>query len=470
MNPVISLRAGVVGDSARRLAAPLDFELREGEHLAVIGPNGAGKTILLQTVIGRLFLRSGTLSFRFRDGSGSPSRNIRYVTFSDAYGMGEYYQQRWNSSDIEGLPTVSERFAGRMPQGRVFDLLGLSGMWDKRVAMLSTGELRKLHIASILADSPQVLVLENPYIGLDAASRDMVTEMLTTLAGSGCVSIVLAVASPCDIPDFITGVYEVRDMVCGKKRDRAEFLVSVKDALSEPLPEPVLPYKGDCEPAMSEEVISMRGVTVRYGGRTILGGVDWTVMRGEKWSLSGANGSGKSTLLSLVCADNPQAYSQDMSLFGRRRGTGESIWDIKKRIGYLSSEMHRSYMRDISAVDIVASGFFDTVGLYVRPSEHHRTQCEAWFDIFGLGDLRDRSFIKLSFGQQRMLLLARALVKNPELLILDEPLHGLDPRNKSLALSVIDAYAAQTGRTLIYVTHYRQELPSCINRFLHLGK
>ena len=470
MDAVISLRGGVAGDSARRFREPVDFELPAGRHIAIVGPNGGGKTTLVQTISGGLFLRGGSLSFSFRDGSGSPSRNIRYVTFNDAYGTGEYYQQRWNSSDIEGLPPVSSRFEGRMPQGKIFESLGLEEMWDKRVAMLSTGELRKLHIARMLTDSPQVLILENPYIGLDARSRDTLTELLTALSRSGEVNIVLAVASVHDIPEFVTDVYEVRDMVCAKRRSRADFLASAAEEPLAPLHDVKLPYTEDSEPCVSKEVISMRGVTVRYGGRTILDNLNWTVLSGEKWSLSGANGSGKSTLLSLVCADNPQAYSQDMSLFGRRRGTGESIWDIKKRIGYMSSEMHRCYMQNIPALDIVASGFFDTVGLYVRPSQRHREQCEAWLELFGLAHLRDKSFVRLSFGQQRMLLLARAFVKNPPLLVLDEPLHGLDPQNKRLALSVIEAYAAQAGKTMIYVTHYRQELPACIDRFLHLGK
>ena len=95
----------------------------------------------------------------------------------------------------------------------------------------------------------------------------------------------------------------------------------------------------------SEEVVKLNKVSIRYGDRTILKELDWTVRRGEKWALSGENGAGKSTLLSLVCADNPQSYACDISLFGRKRGTGESIWEIKKHIGYVSPEMHRAYLK-----------------------------------------------------------------------------------------------------------------------------
>ena len=177
-----------------------------------------------------------------------------------------------------------------------------------------------------------------------------------------------------------------------------------------------------------------------------------------------------STLLSLLCADNPQAYAQDISLFGRRRGTGESIWDIKRRIGYVSPEMHRSYVKDIPAVDIVASGFFDTIGLYRTPDDAQRAVCEQWMDAFGIRPLRDRSFLRLSSGEQRLLLLARAFVKDPDLLILDEPLHGLDCCNKERARAVISEFCRRPGKTMIYVTHYERELPDCINRRMELPR
>lgn len=181
-------------------------------------------------------------------------------------------------------------------------------------------------------------------------------------------------------------------------------------------------------------------VSIRYGQRTILKDLDWTVKQNEKWALGGENGAGKSTLLSLVCADNPQSYACDIELFGRKRGSGESIWDIKRHIGYVSPEMHRAYLKDLPAIDIVASGLNDSVGLYVHPRPEQRAVCEWWMDIFGIAGLKDRTFLKLSSGEQRLCLLARAFVKDPELLILDEPLHGLDDRNRQLTREIISAF------------------------------
>jgi molybdate transport system ATP-binding protein len=214
----------------------------------------------------------------------------------------------------------------------------------------------------------------------------------------------------------------------------------------------------------------MHDVSIRYGDRTILRNLNWQVRRGERWALTGQNGSGKSTLLSLVCADNPQSYACDISLFGHRRGSGESIWEIKKRIGYVSPEMHRSYLRDLPTVNVVASGLKDTIGLYMRPTDDEKQLCRQWMRIFGIEHLAGRSFLKLSSGEQRLALVARSFVKDPELLILDEPLHGLDDHNRALVRSIIDTFCQKSEKTLVMVTHYEEELPSCINNRLYLER
>lgn len=186
--------------------------------------------------------------------------------------------------------------------------------------------------------------------------------------------------------------------------------------------------------------------------------------------MSGQNGSGKSTLLSLVCADNPQSYACDIELFGIPRGSGETIWDIKKHIGYVSPEMHRAYLRDLPAIRIVASGLKDSVGLYVKPTEDEYDICRFWMDMFGLKGLEERTFMKLSSGEQRLVLLARAFVKDPELLILDEPLHGLDNRNRRLVKDIIETFCQRHNKTMIMVTHYEEELPECITHKIFLKR
>jgi molybdate transport system ATP-binding protein len=218
-----------------------------------------------------------------------------------------------------------------------------------------------------------------------------------------------------------------------------------------------------------EIIVSLNDVCISYDNRTILSHVSWQVRKGECWALQGSNGSGKSTLLSLICADNPQAYACDITLFGRQRGSGETIWDIKRKIGYVSPELARSYQRRIPVIQVVASGLKDSVGLYVRTNEDERRRCLWWMNIFGIEELADRLFTTLSSGQQRLVLVARAFVKDPQLLILDEPMHGLDSYNRQVVKDAICAFCRRPEKTLIMVSHYEEELPECITHRLRLG-
>ena len=178
----------------------------------------------------------------------------------------------------------------------------------------------------------------------------------------------------------------------------------------------------------------------------------------------------KNGLLSLVCADNLQSYACDIALFGRKRGSGESIWEIKKNIGYVSPEMHRSYLRNLPVIDIVASGLHDTIGLYVQTPREELEICDWWLETFGIAALRDKSFLKISSGEQRLVLLARAFVKDPALLILDEPLHGLDTYNRRKAKAIIEAFSQRRGKTMLFVSHYESELPNTIDKRLFLKR
>jgi len=286
--------------------------------------------------------------------------------------------------------------------------------------------------------------------------------------------IILVLSMFDSVPDFITHVVQVDDMKVGEKQTRDEYLAVykpfTKPMLTEDKKQAIIDLPYDDNLLEDEHVVDLHHVSIRYGKRTILKELDWSVKRGEKWALSGENGSGKSTLLSLVCADNPQSYACDIDLFGRKRGTGESIWEIKKHIGYVSPEMHRAYQKDLPAIDIVASGLHDSIGLYVRPKPEQRSICEFWMNVFGVGDLKDRTFLKISSGEQRLVLLARAFVKDPELLILDEPLHGLDTDNRRLVKEVIEAFNDRKNKTMIMVTHYANELPPCITNSICLIK
>ena len=337
-------------------------------------------------------------------------------------------------------------------QSNIYQMFNIEPLKEKYVISLSSGELRKLQLTRTLMGNPQILIIDNPFIGLDAEARQLLRDLLQKLVEEREMNIYIVVSREKDIPDFVTKRIEMEQTV---KRPEPDW-----DAIMN------LPYKsGEYQ---AEEVVRMRKVSIRYGERTILSDLDWTVHNGEHWALSGRNGSGKSTLLSLVCADNPQGYACDISLFGWARGSGETIWQIKRHIGYVSPEMHRSYHRDIPALRIVASGLKDTIGLYVRPTDKEKEQCRWWMRVFGIEDLAERSFLKMSSGEQRLVLLARAFVKDPELLILDEPLHGLDDDNRRRVKAIIEAFCQRRNKTLIFVTHYEEELPPCIDHRIYL--
>lgn len=463
----IEIVGGVTRHPAYRMNKPIDFALGEGEQLAIVGPNDSGKTMLVHTIIGRYPLLMNEVRYDFGESNGRMVfENIHYIAFRDSYGEHDpnyYYQQRWHSQDVEMSPTVKEQFDGA--EGKLTEELfrdfAIDGLMDKLMVMLSSGELRRLQIVKALMTAPKVLIMDNPFIGLDAEMRVQLQDLLQRLIEERGLQLILVLSREDEIPDFITHVLPIKDKVVGEKVERADFFPTYR--LDSDLA-PTLPaVNQDSESEVAEEcIIDFRDVTLRYGERIIFEKLNWTVCRGERWALHGRNGSGKSALLALVCADNPQSYACDISLFGRRRGTGESIWEIKRRIGYVSPEMHRAYLKDLPAIEIVASGLHDSIGLYKRPRPEQMGICKEWMRVFGIEELAERTFLTLSSGEQRLVLLARAFVKSPELLILDEPLHGLDTQRRELVRRIINAYCAIPERTLVMVTHYPDELPSCI--------
>ena len=477
---MIRITNGVARHPLWRMAEPINLHIEKGEQIAIVGDNAAGKSRLVEVLTGHYPLLLNEVQFDFSPSKSSlVSDNLKYISFRDSYGEQDgtyYYQQRWNQHDIaEDTPKV-----GQLLKSNTFSrMFHLDELADKYIISLSSGELRKFQMAKALATNPRILILDNPFIGLDAQTRKDFRNLLETLTRETNMLVILVLSKRDDIPDFITHVLPVEGLRLLPKMRleeyRKQYTAIPRPELSEEIKDwiadlPVREHKeSDFYPHNGGEILRFRDVSIRYGERTILQPLDWTVHEGERWALSGPNGSGKSTLLSLVCADNPQAYACNIELFGHRRGTGESIWQIKKHIGYVSPEMHRAYLKDIPSIDVVASGLSDSVGLYVRPKPEQKQTCLDWMRVFGVDGVADKSFLQLSSGEQRLCLLARAFVKDPELLILDEPLHGLDDRNRSLVRQIIKQFCLRKHKTLVMVTHYQEELPDCITHSLHLG-
>ena len=474
----IRLTKAVARNPQVRLAAPVSLELKPDEHIAIAGPNGAGKSLLVDLMTGKYPLSAGRADYCFGSSADQTIyNNVKYIAFRDTYGSTDanyYYQQRWNAHDQDEIPLVRDLLgtpAHPELADSLFDIFRLRPLLDKRVILLSSGELRKFQIAKALLTGPFVLIMDNPFIGLDADTRTLLFRLLEELSRLRTLQIVLVVSRPEDIPAFITHVVPVENKTVLPKMTRETYLGIHATPPADTCPgleERILGLPSTPIYNISDEVVRLSRVSIRYGDRTILKDLDWVVRQGEKWALSGENGAGKSTLLSLLCADNPQSYACDIRLFGRRRGSGESIWDIKRRIGYVSPEMHRAYLKNLPALDIVASGLHDSIGLYRRPHPEELDKCRWWMDTFGIGGLAGRPFLTLSSGEQRLCLLARAFVKDPELLILDEPLHGLDTANRRRVRRAINAFCSRPDKTLVMVTHYEEELPPCIDHHLRL--
>jgi len=432
---------------AKPVISTISFQILSGQKTAIVGPMGSGKTSLAKALAGRLF-RTGEVFFSSRN----PDKRAHVMLveqqhqFKNRSNLSEFYlQQRFNSSDCDDSYTVEEELKD-LDVGNWIQLFEIEDLLKRPMIQLSNGENKRLQIVKALAYQPDWLILDNPYVGLDVNGRETLTTGLLALQDKGIHFIL--VSSPGDVPDFINQIIE---------------LPARQTAIEKPLPllRPLAPF---------EVAVKMDKVQIKYGAKTILKDFTWEVKRGERWAIKGPNGAGKSTLISLITADNPQAYSQDITLFDRKRGTGESIWDIKKKIGYLSPELHLYFKEGGSCFSVVASGLFDTLGLFKRVSEDQTEQVNHWMKVMGISYLADRSFREISGGEQRLVLIGRAMVKNPELLILDEPCQGLDSVQTEHLKTVLDYLASNSEMTLLYVSHFDRDIPSCVNQTLTLKR
>jgi molybdate transport system ATP-binding protein len=391
------------------------------------------------------------------------------------------------SLDGNGCTTVPVRVRRRQPACRrptaefarrrrqVLHWLGIAELMDRHLPSLSSGEMRKTLLAHALLRRPRLLILDDVFTGLDPGFRVHLKRLLENLIRRGDVHLLLTVSHPDELPRGITHMLCVDRCRVVAHGTRAQMLRHDRvrelfrgDGASLRGPRRVPAARRRARPGGSEELVRLENVSVRYDGRAILDKVDWTIRRGESWALTGPNGSGKSTLLSLINGDNPQAYANHVHVFGRRRGSGESVWQLKKRIGWVSPELHLHFPQAQSVLAAVASGFQDSEGCYRRPSSRQRRAARRCLASLGLGDCGELPFGLLSAGLQRVALLARALVKSPDLLVLDEPCHGLDVAHRTRFVQTIEKLLRDTATTVIYVTHRSDEIPRGIRLFLRL--
>jgi molybdate transport system ATP-binding protein len=437
------------------------LQLKKGDVLGIIGSNGSGKTVLAKAIAGELPV-SGEVT---EDGMFQKKRFVPFhSSLSLSNGHAVYRQQRWNKIDIELLPKVSDELQKCEDPGLALTLLetfGLGNLVDSFVINLSNGEQRKLELVRALAEKPDLLVLDNAYTGLDNCARPLLTDMLESLISQG-KTLVMTGLELSDFPPSVNRFFVLDDGRVENECSRSE----VQTVNFQPVE--LLHETPDWTNSVLNELVYLNDVSLQYGERKILDQIEWAIKAGERWSLSGPNGSGKTSLLNLIFADNPKAYGCNIRLFGKQKGTGESIWDIKARIGFVSPELHQYLPHNQSVIDVICSGFSEAEGSFKTPTGYQRDVARCWLKTLNYTEIAGKLFGELSTSSQRIVLLLRTLVKNPPLLILDEPFQGLDTEHVRLLKNLLNRIAAESNCAMIFVTHIPDELPECFTLHLKL--
>jgi len=465
-NPVLKVENLIVNRSGKNLLDNISFTLEQNDQLAIVGLSGSGKTTLGLALSQKIFYR-GTITY------ASNIDSIEWVEqqhhFKNLQNTAElYYQQRFNSYDSEETLTVTESLDEMNEKAEeLFKELGIEYLKNEKLIHLSNGENKKLQLLKAQLTGPSVIIFDQPFIGLDIQTRDYLEKQLEKLIQKGV--LIILITSAHEIPICINKILELNDGKVSSFTGRETFIENHKAIEKISIKIDSKLFKSNI-PIQFDSIIEMNNVTVEYGNKKILDNINWKVNQGERWLLTGANGAGKSTLLSLITADNPKAYANEIYLFGKRRGTGESIWDIKKKIGFLSPELHVFFNQFSTCFETVASGLFDTIGLFRQLLDDDIDIVDQWMQICDIGKLANKRLHELSLGEQRVVLLTRAMVKDPPLFILDEPCQGLDDERKSELIQLINEICIAGNKTLIYVSHYENERPDCISHFLRLEK
>jgi molybdate transport system ATP-binding protein len=423
--------------------ASFELALTEPGLTLVTGPNGSGKSTAARALAARVA------------GSSVLSAESQQAFYEAQLAADE-------SNFRQGVDTSSTVGELLGAPGRGHPLLSafrLDALWERHYRQLSTGEARKVLLLQAVLRAPPLLILDDPFEGLDSAARLELAHAIVHVAERVPVLVVGAFGAS-ELPFAAESLREVA-IVADRQlvfRGTARAFLARADDPPRPHPSPPVDLGSWYEPLDPRvPLVQLVHGHVRYEDKVVFERLDFSVLAGQHTLIEGPNGSGKSTLLEMITGDHPQAYDNDLHLFGRRRGTGETVWDIKKNVGIVSSRLHRDYRVGGSVEEVLLSGLFDSIGVYRNPEPSDRARARAWLAWLQLGLTPEAAFRELSFGQQRLVLIARAAIKVPPLVVMDEPTSGLDPDNRLRALQLIESLCTQEKSTVLMVTHRPDE-------------
>ncbi|CAO3636697.1 unnamed protein product [Cunninghamella blakesleeana] len=412
-----------------------------------------------------------------------PSDHVHLVSFKEESGVfnysQHYYQERFNFSDPDNDLTLKDYLGKDHPEeliNKVAKQLDLVPLLHLSFVKLSNGQTRRARIARALLRHPKMLILDEPLMGLDVQHRKQLLNLLGEIATKDGVSIILISRPQDEFPTWSTNVLVLDQMKIIWQGNPELYIkehnmkMDQKRKEKEDYRQRLLKKQEEEDMSHSEkrpDIITLNNINVVYSGKKILDNISWNVKRGDRWVLLGPNGSGKTTLLSLLTGDHPQAYANDLSLFGRPRGTGESIWEIKQKIGLVSPEIHLYFNQQLTGLTAAGTGFFDVVVPRVLNDIQKKT-IERLFTEFNIQSCLNRTLKEMSSGEQRMVLLVRSLVKQPPLIIWDEPFQGLDVNMITKVTDWLENYMKK-DQTFILVTHHEDEIPRVVTKRFHLG-
>ena len=453
---MISLDELTVDFDGRFQLHDISWTIESGQQWLITGANGSGKSALAAALAGEGKVLSGALT-----GAGKQVALVSYER------QGELIEAERRKDDADILDVISEgtpvaEIVADVAQDdelaqELVDVLGLRPLMGRAFRKLSTGETRKVMLIRALTSRPDLLVLDEPFDGLDQESLLWLQGHLADLATSVPMVLVLNRFDEC--PDFVTDIAYVDSgrLLHQVSREDTQAMSELRQLLHLKTSDLEMPA---ADPAISlppldpdKPLVELRGASVRYEANTVFEGLDWTIEPNHHWQVSGPNGSGKTCLLSLITGDHPQCYVNDITVFGFQRGTGESIWEIKQYLGYVSTALQWEYRVSTGIRNVIVSGFYDSIGLYSKSTDTQRTIADQWLALLGMTERANEPFNGLSYGDQRLVLIARAMVKHPPLLILDEPCLGLDDMNRQLVLALIERICASSETTVLYVNH-----------------